>query len=164
GCCCACGTARWLAGRLGWTAPRPGDPSPCARCAGEAAIAEGGQETRQATGVAPYRPRLEDDRCMAMQADRVPRALVVAAAAVAAGLGLGAASREPFTFAFTNVARQAGLHGVTVYGGRDSNRYLLETTGSGVALIDVDADGWLDVFVVNGTTLEGFAAGDEPTA
>src|SRR5688572_22217093 len=67
-------------------------------------------------------------------------------------------------FSFANVARDAGLTAVTVYGGRETNRYLLETTGTGVALIDVDNDSWLDVFLVNGTTLEGFPAGSEPIA
>ena len=95
---------------------------------------------------------------------RAPLALAVTAAALATGLSPEATSREPLPFAFVNVAREAGLHGVTVYGGRDRNRYLLETTGSGVALIDADADGWLDVFIVNGTTLEGFPPGQEPTA
>ena len=70
-----------------------------------------------------------------------------------------AQSPPPLGFAFTNVARQAGLTAETVYGGRDQNRYLLETTGCGVALIDIDSDGWLDVFLVNGTTFEGFPKG-----
>jgi enediyne biosynthesis protein E4 len=59
-------------------------------------------------------------------------------------------------FSFTNVARDAGLHSPTVFGGATSNRYLLETTGTGLAFIDFDNDGWLDLFVVNGSTLEGF--------
>jgi hypothetical protein len=67
-------------------------------------------------------------------------------------------------FAFSEIGRTAGLDAVTVYGGKDRNRYLLETTGCGVALIDYDRDGWLDVFQVNGTTLEGFPPGREPTA
>ena len=59
-------------------------------------------------------------------------------------------------FSFTDVAREAGLTAVTVYGGRRTNKYLLETTGCGVAVLDYDNDGWLDLFFVNGTTLEGF--------
>jgi enediyne biosynthesis protein E4 len=66
-------------------------------------------------------------------------------------------------FSFTNTAREAGLNAVTIYGGRTSNRYLLETTGCGVALLDYDGDGWLDIFFVNGATLEGFPKGSEPT-
>jgi enediyne biosynthesis protein E4 len=66
-------------------------------------------------------------------------------------------------FAFENVARKAGLLAVTVFGGRESNKYLLETTGCGVAFFDYDHDGRLDVFQVNGTTLEGFPKGSEPT-
>ena len=71
---------------------------------------------------------------------------------------------SPLRFSFTNVAARAGLDALTVYGGRDTNRYLLETTGCGAAFLDVDADGWLDIFLVNGTTLEGFPPGREPTS
>jgi len=72
-----------------------------------------------------------------------------------------ALSRVPF--AFTERAHEAGLVAVTVFGGRETNRYLLETTGCGVAFLDYDSDGWLDVFLVNGRTLEGFPEGEEPT-
>ena len=68
----------------------------------------------------------------------------------------------PLGFAFKEVAAAAGLSAVTVFGGKDANRYLLETTGTGVALFDYDGDGFLDVFLVNGTTLEGFPRGQEP--
>jgi hypothetical protein len=78
-----------------------------------------------------------------------------ASTALSAGKGLG--------FSFTNVARQAGLNALTVFGGKDSNTYLLETTGSGAAAIDYDGDGWVDIFLVNGTVLEGFPKGQEPT-
>ena len=74
-----------------------------------------------------------------------------------------AAQKTPLGFSFTNIAPQAGLTARTVYGGKDTNKYLLETTGTGVAAIDYDADGWLDIFLVNGTTLEGFPKGQEPT-
>jgi len=67
------------------------------------------------------------------------------------------------TFSFANVAREAGLNHVTVFGGEASNKYLLETTGTGVAFIDFDNDGWLDLFFVNGTRLEGFRGESAPT-
>jgi hypothetical protein len=70
---------------------------------------------------------------------------------------------SPLGFSFREVAKESGLEAVTVFGGRDANRYLLETTGCGVAFLDYDDDGWLDVFLVNGTTLEGFPKGREPT-
>jgi hypothetical protein len=65
-------------------------------------------------------------------------------------------------FSFVNTARDAGLTAITVYGGTDSNKYLLETTGCGVAVLDIDGDGWLDLFIVNGSTLEGFPEGPAP--
>lgn len=65
---------------------------------------------------------------------------------------------------FLNVARESGLNAKTVYGGEHKNKYLLETTGCGVAFYDYDNDGWLDIFLVNGTRLEGFPAGSEPTS
>ena len=43
----------------------------------------------------------------------------------------------------------------TIYGDEHKNRYLLETTGSGAAFIDYDNDGWQDIFLVNGTRLDG---------
>src|SRR5438552_1867258 len=65
---------------------------------------------------------------------------------------------------FINVARGAGLNAKTIYGGEHKNKYLLETTGCGVAFYDYDNDGWLDIFLVNGTRLEGFPAGQEPVS
>ncbi|HMC71183.1 MAG TPA: CRTAC1 family protein, partial [Mycobacteriales bacterium] len=89
----------------------------------------------------------------------------LAIAVLAAGAARGAAAPDPLTpaFSFTNVAREAGLNHTTVFGGAASNKYLLETTGTGVAFIDIDEDGWLDLFFVNGTTLEGFGQDTAPT-
>jgi enediyne biosynthesis protein E4 len=67
-------------------------------------------------------------------------------------------------FSVAEVAARAGLDVHTVYGGTGTNRYLLETTGTGVAAFDYDGDGWMDVFLVNGTRIEGFPPGDEPTS
>src|SRR5262245_21756592 len=64
---------------------------------------------------------------------------------------------------FTNVARKAGLSAVTVFGGKETNKYLLETTGCGIAFFDYNNDGLLDIFQVNGSVLEGFPKGHEPT-
>ena len=65
---------------------------------------------------------------------------------------------------FINVAKESGLNVKTIFGGEHKNKYLLETTGCGVAFYDYDNDGWLDIFLVNGTRLEGFPAGSEPTS
>ncbi len=65
---------------------------------------------------------------------------------------------------FLNIARESGLNAKTIYGGEHKNKYLLETTGCGVAFYDYDNDGWLDIFLVNGSRLEGFPAGSEPTS
>ena len=63
---------------------------------------------------------------------------------------------------FVNVGKEAGLNAETIFGGVHKNKYLLETTGCGVAFYDYDHDDWLDIFLVNGTRLEGFPAGREP--
>jgi hypothetical protein len=77
-------------------------------------------------------------------------------------------SKEPASvdlgISFLNVARESGLNAKTIYGGEHKNKYLLETTGCGVAFYDYDNDGWLDIFLVNGSRLEGFPAGTEPTS
>jgi len=65
---------------------------------------------------------------------------------------------------FVNVARESGLNVKTIFGGEHKNKYLLETTGCGVAFYDYDNDGWLDIFLVNGSRLEGFPAGQAPTS
>ena len=72
------------------------------------------------------------------------------------------APSAPLGFSFTNIAAAAGVTAKTVYGGQQTNKYLLETTGTGVAALDVDNDGWMDLFFVNGSTLEGFPKGQEP--
>src|SRR3989454_692452 len=65
---------------------------------------------------------------------------------------------------FVDVAHESGLNAKTIYGGEHKNKYLLETTGCGVAFYDYDNDGWLDIFLVNGWRLEGFPSGQEPTS
>jgi hypothetical protein len=68
----------------------------------------------------------------------------------------------PLGYSFLDVAKQSGLNAKTIYGDEHRNRFLLETTGCGVAFYDFDHDDWLDLFLVNGTRLEGFPKGQEP--
>jgi hypothetical protein len=74
------------------------------------------------------------------------------------------AQSDDLGVSFVNIARESGLNAKTIFGGEHKNKYLLETTGCGVAFYDYDNDGWLDIFLVNGTRLEGFPAGSEPTS
>ncbi|MBX7174899.1 MAG: CRTAC1 family protein [Pyrinomonadaceae bacterium] len=72
-------------------------------------------------------------------------------------------SQNQFSVTFIDIAKEAGISETTVYGGVDSKKYIIETNGCGVAFFDYDNDGWTDVFVMNGTRLEGFPKGKEPT-
>ena len=56
---------------------------------------------------------------------------------------------------FIDVAAKAGITVRNVNGSAENKRYIVESTGSGVAIIDYDADGWPDIFLVNGTEIEG---------
>ena len=66
---------------------------------------------------------------------------------------------------FTDVASKAGLTGaVNVSGAARNKQFLLEEMGCGAALFDYDNDGWLDIFLVNGTTMDGAAGRRKPTS
>jgi enediyne biosynthesis protein E4 len=71
-------------------------------------------------------------------------------------------TRKPLAY-FTDIAKEAGLTMTNVFGGVTTKKYIIETTGTGVAIFDYDNDGWPDIFIVNGTKLEGFPAGEAPT-
>src|SRR5437588_10788680 len=66
-----------------------------------------------------------------------------------------APSGRPFNAHFVDVGAAAGLHAPTIYGGVESKKYILESTGCGCAFIDYDNDGWMDIFLLCGTRLEG---------
>jgi hypothetical protein len=71
----------------------------------------------------------------------------------------GKPSGLPFHARFTDVAAAAGLRAPTIYGSADKKLYLTETVGCGVAFLDFDNDGWLDIFVLGGSRLAGAPAG-----
>ena len=89
--------------------------------------------------------------------------LVSNAAITPAPTGFPRAKGPPSIAYFTDIAEKAGLTMMNVFGGIDTKKYIIETTGTGVAIIDFDNDGWPDIFLVNGTRLEGFPAGNAPT-
>jgi enediyne biosynthesis protein E4 len=66
-----------------------------------------------------------------------------------------AASGRPFNAHFVNVAQEAGLRIPTYYGAVEKKKYILEANGCGCAFIDYDNDGWMDIFLLCGTRLDG---------
>src|SRR6185503_18891376 len=64
---------------------------------------------------------------------------------------------------FQDVAEQAGLRFEIVSGDKETKKYIIETTGTGVAIFDYDNDGWPDIFIVNGTTLDAPQGTPAPT-
>ena len=63
---------------------------------------------------------------------------------------------------YQDVSKKSGL---TVWRHRMGNpekNYILETTGSGVAMLDYDHDGWIDIYLVNGSTYEAMDGKAEP--
>jgi enediyne biosynthesis protein E4 len=89
------------------------------------------------------------------------RSLVLQSAAAANAPGANATSAVQFV----DVAREAGLNVPNVWGGVDHKRYIIEAKGSGLAFFDYDNDGWLDIYLTNGTRLdEKWAPGKSPTS
>jgi hypothetical protein len=72
----------------------------------------------------------------------------------------GAFSGLPFPAKFEDVARIAGLSAATDYGEPEKKTYIVETVGCGVALLDFDGDGWLDILQLGGGR---FGATGSPT-
>src|SRR5580700_6627923 len=63
---------------------------------------------------------------------------------------------------FQDVAKQAGLTSWRHVMGTEEKRFILESIGSGVALLDYDNDGWLDIYMVNGSTYDAIAGKATP--
>lgn len=73
----------------------------------------------------------------------------------AKALPRGKPSGIPFRSKLTDVGMQAGLREPVIYGGVAAKTYILETVGCGCAFFDFDNDGWMDIFILSGTRLEG---------
>lgn len=67
----------------------------------------------------------------------------------------GKPSGRPFLAHFIDVGKEAGLKEPIVYGGIETKNYIVEVVGAGVAFIDYDNDGWMDLLVLHGTKIEG---------
>lgn len=55
---------------------------------------------------------------------------------------------------YEDVTKKSGLASFNHVSGTPEKNYILEVPGSGVALLDYDNDGWLDIYLVNGSTFE----------
>jgi hypothetical protein len=106
----------------------------------------------------------------------VAMALLVAWASVEAFQGMGRSPRPahpvraietdlpPIKVDFRDLAEQAGLTARVVSGRDDRKDYILEATGTGVALFDFNGDGLTDVFVASATTLDPTRLNESPTS
>jgi hypothetical protein len=70
---------------------------------------------------------------------------------------------KPGEVHFEDIASQAGLSALNVYGGDTHKEFIIETTGNGAVIFDYDNDGWPDIFLPNGSTVEGFPKDKAPT-
>lgn len=87
---------------------------------------------------------------------RAPRSCAAATLLVVSLSTIGSAPAFP---RFKNVTEDSGLV-FTLTSGLSSKRFILESMSGGIGLIDFDHDGWLDIYLVNGSTLEAERNGD----
>ena len=117
-----------------------------------------------------------------LRASRLPLALVlitvVSASAQQGSMGTGGAStgtpqkatydaqHRPITaggtvatgpIIFRDASQESGLTRWRHQMGTAAKKDIIETVGSGVALLDFDGDGWLDIYLVNGSTAQVLA-------
>jgi len=74
----------------------------------------------------------------------------------------GPRSDRPFDARFVDVAAEAGLDVKMVVGSEVRKKYIIEANGTGVAFFDYDNDGLIDLYLVNGSTLDPPKADEQP--
>jgi hypothetical protein len=79
-----------------------------------------------------------------------------------ASRGLHAAPRSkpsglPFASKLTDISASAGLVKPTICGAVNQKDYIIEVVGCGVAFLDYDNDGWMDLLILSGSRLDGSA-------
>jgi hypothetical protein len=72
----------------------------------------------------------------------------------AAALPSAAPEEKQSPVIYVDVARQAGVNVQNVWGGVTHKRYIIEAKGCGIAFFDYDQDGWLDIYLTNGSRLD----------
>jgi hypothetical protein len=63
---------------------------------------------------------------------------------------------------FQDISEKAGITAWHHQMGTPEKKYIIEETGSGVCLLDYDHDGWLDIYLVNGSTYDAQDGKVEP--
>src|SRR4030088_3098309 len=102
-------------------------------------------------------------RCRLLCAASLLLPLCVAVCQGEQGKSAPVLSQQPIAN-FTDVAEKAGLTMQDVFGGVTTKKFIIETTGTGVAIFDYDNDGWPDIFIVNGTKIDtSFPTGQAPS-
>jgi hypothetical protein len=98
-------------------------------------------------------------------ASRLFRSCIAAAVLLAAAIGISAAAppqarsaRPASGVSFADVTRASGIDFHLTCGGPEK-RYIMESMCGGVAVFDYDNDGWMDILLVNGSTLEDMRDG-----
>src|SRR5690348_12780449 len=72
--------------------------------------------------------------------------------------------KDAWRMKFTDLGAKSGLTAANVSGDIAKKKYILEMNGSGLAFIDYNRDGYVDLFVVNGTRLDLNADDSAPTS
>ena len=86
--------------------------------------------------------------------------LLLAVVVVAAAAVHGEEKAPAGVIQFVDATEAAGLSGARLLAGRAGKDHLLDSSGAGVAFLDFDRDGWLDLFLPNGWGIRGDAAPD----